>query len=48
MEAPEADGSQCHVVAIVENTSKGENVWITTEMVGSRSDSATGHVPYSN
>jgi hypothetical protein len=37
MEAPEVDGSQWHVVAIVENTSKDENVWITTEMVGSRS-----------
>jgi hypothetical protein len=35
MEAPEVDGSQWHVVAIVENTTKDENVWITTEMIRS-------------
>lgn len=33
MGALDADGLQCHVVTVVENTSKGENVRITTEMV---------------
>jgi hypothetical protein len=48
MEAPEPDGSHCHVVSIVENTSKGENVWITANGTQQVRLSASRHVPYSN